>query len=114
MNWESNLCPVLESVRHARGQWFARHLPLRSEASIAKVGVMADGGSTAQPRLPLDDKLWGSNSGARKLALLALLTLILVGVLRSALATRLDSFNIDEAYHTTAGVAYVGLGDLST
>lgn len=40
-----------------------------------------------------------------------LLGLILCGVLRSAIATRLDSFDIDEAYHITAGVTYARLGD---
>jgi hypothetical protein len=34
-----------------------------------------------------------------------------LGILRSAIATRLDSFDIDEAYHITAGVTYVRLGD---
>ena len=40
-----------------------------------------------------------------------LLVLILGGILRSAIATRLDSFDLDEAYHITAGVTYVRLGD---
>jgi tetratricopeptide (TPR) repeat protein len=48
----------------------------------------------------------------RKTAVLALLVcLILCGILRSAIATRLDSFDIDEAYHITAGVTYARLGD---
>lgn len=37
--------------------------------------------------------------------------LILFGVIRSALATRLDSFTIDEAWHLTAGVSYARTGD---
>src|SRR5229473_6712417 len=32
-------------------------------------------------------------------------------ILRSALATRLDDFTFDEAYHIAAGVSYVKLGD---
>lgn len=40
-----------------------------------------------------------------------LVGLILCGILRSAIATRLDSFDIDEAYHITAGVTYARLGD---
>jgi Dolichyl-phosphate-mannose-protein mannosyltransferase len=40
-----------------------------------------------------------------------LIGLILCGVLRSAIATRLDSFDLDEAYHITAGVIYARLGD---
>ena len=31
--------------------------------------------------------------------------------MRSAIATRLDGFTIDEAYHIAAGVSYVRLGD---
>lgn len=40
-----------------------------------------------------------------------LIVLILGGILRSAIATRLDSFDFDEAYHITAGVVYARLGD---
>jgi len=41
------------------------------------------------------------------------LALLLVGmaILRSAIATRLDSFTIDEAYHIAAGVSYVRYHD---
>ena len=41
----------------------------------------------------------------------AIAVLILFAVLRSAIATRTDSFTIDEAFHITAGVSYVKLGD---
>jgi dolichyl-phosphate-mannose--protein O-mannosyl transferase len=41
----------------------------------------------------------------------ALTGLILCGVVRSSLATRLDSFTIDEPWHITAGVSYVRTGD---
>lgn len=37
--------------------------------------------------------------------------LILCGVFRSSVATRLDSFTIDEAWHIVAGVSYVRTGD---
>jgi len=48
----------------------------------------------------------------RKVAFAALLlALLLCGVFRSAIATRLDSFDLDEAYHITAGVTYARLGD---
>lgn len=40
-----------------------------------------------------------------------LLLLIVTAVVRSAIATRLDGFTIDEAYHIAAGVSYVRLGD---
>jgi tetratricopeptide (TPR) repeat protein len=42
---------------------------------------------------------------------LLLLTIVLLAILRSAVATRLDSFTIDENYHITAGVSYVRTGD---
>jgi hypothetical protein len=41
----------------------------------------------------------------------AIVALILLAILRSAIATRTDSFTIDEAYHITAGVSYVKLRD---
>lgn len=48
----------------------------------------------------------------RTLSFLALMVaLVLGGILRSAIATRLDSFHIDEGYHITAGVTYARLGD---
>lgn len=40
-----------------------------------------------------------------------LLLLIAAAVTRSTIATRLDGFTIDEAYHIAAGVSYVRLGD---
>lgn len=43
-------------------------------------------------------------------AMLALIFLAL-GVVRSAVTTRLDSFTVDEAYHIVAGVSYVRFGD---
>ncbi len=39
------------------------------------------------------------------------LLLIALAILRSAIATRLDGFTIDEAYHITAGVSYVKFHD---
>lgn len=40
-----------------------------------------------------------------------LLLLLAAAIVRSAIATRLDGFTIDEAYHIAAGVSYVRLGD---
>jgi hypothetical protein len=40
-----------------------------------------------------------------------LVLLVLAAIARSAIATRLDGFTIDEAYHIAAGVSYVRLGD---
>lgn len=39
------------------------------------------------------------------------LVLVVCGILRSAIATRLDGFTVDEAYHIAAGVSYVKYGD---
>jgi hypothetical protein len=39
------------------------------------------------------------------------LLLIALAILRSAMATRLDGFTIDEAYHIAAGVSYVKYHD---
>jgi len=46
----------------------------------------------------------------RTFAGLALL-LVSLGIVRSAITTRLDGFTIDEAYHIAAGVSYVRQGD---
>jgi tetratricopeptide (TPR) repeat protein len=50
-------------------------------------------------------------TGRHKIVLAVLVGLIVCGIARSAIATRLDSFDLDEAYHITAGVAYARLGD---
>ena len=48
----------------------------------------------------------------RKQLFVATTLLIVCGaIVRSALATRLDSFTLDEAYHITAGVSYVRYAD---
>jgi hypothetical protein len=41
----------------------------------------------------------------------AIVVLIVLAVIRSAVATRTDGFTIDDAYHITAGVSYVKLRD---
>ena len=46
-----------------------------------------------------------------RLFLIVLLLLVGGAILRSALATRLDDFHSDEAYHIAAGVSYVRHGD---
>ncbi len=53
--------------------------------------------------------MWGVRQ--KKIVFALLIGLILCGILRSAIATRLDSFDLDEAYHITAGVTYARLGD---
>jgi hypothetical protein len=40
-----------------------------------------------------------------------IIVLVLCGILRPAIATRLDSFDLDEAYHITAGITNAPLGD---
>src|SRR4030095_394792 len=44
-------------------------------------------------------------------AWVAIVALIILAVIRSAIATRTDGFTIDDAYHITAGVSYVKLRD---
>ena len=41
----------------------------------------------------------------------AIVVLVVLAVIRSAVATRTDGFTIDDAYHITAGVSYVKLRD---
>ena len=53
--------------------------------------------------------MWGLHRN--KTIFAVLVGLILCGILRSAVATRLDSFDLDEAYHITAGVTYARMGD---
>jgi hypothetical protein len=53
------------------------------------------------------------NPSKMRFAIFMWLVLLLVGlgILRSAIATRLDGFTVDEAYHIAAGVSYVRHGD---
>jgi hypothetical protein len=53
----------------------------------------------AQPKFTFATFLW------------LVLLLVGLGILRSAIATRLDGFTTDEAYHIAAGVSYVRYGD---
>ena len=48
---------------------------------------------------------------ARQRFLLFLILILVAMVIRSAVATRLDGFTIDEYYHIAAGVSYVQTGD---
>jgi hypothetical protein len=66
------------------------------------------GAAQAVPQL-YSPNMWGARR--TKTVLAVLVGLILCGILRSAIATRLDSLDIDEAYHITAGVTYFRLGD---
>ena len=59
---------------------------------------------------------WSANpKSQRKIGFNTFVWLVLLvvglGVVRSAIATRLDGFTIDEAYHIAAGVSYVRYGD---
>jgi hypothetical protein len=45
------------------------------------------------------------------LAWAVIVALVLLAVIRSAVATRADGFTVDDAYHITAGVSYVKLRD---
>ncbi len=52
-----------------------------------------------------------SNSKRHLIFFAILVGLIVFAVVRSSVATRLDSFTLDEAYHIGAGVSYVQTGD---
>lgn len=45
-------------------------------------------------------------AGSRRFFITGILLLVVGAILRSAIATRLDSFTVDEAYHIASGVAY--------
>ena len=64
----------------------------------------------AAPQSRLQSFTTSLNSDPRVFAVL-LLVVIGLAIGRSALATRLDSFTLDEAYHITAGVSYVQRAD---
>lgn len=56
--------------------------------------------------------LCAPQAGRRSIVFVAaILGLVLCGVVRSSVATRLDGFTLDEAYHIAAGVSYVRTGD---
>jgi len=54
-----------------------------------------------------------ANRSPMRLGVFVWLVLLLsgLGILRSAMATRLDSFTLGEAYHIASGVSYVRYGD---
>jgi tetratricopeptide (TPR) repeat protein len=56
-------------------------------------------------------KAWHDTSPRKIFLFVVIVGLIVGGVIRSALATQLDSFHIDETYHITSGVSYLRLGD---
>jgi hypothetical protein len=64
----------------------------------------------ATPASPLE-----SEAGHTVLTFRVFLTLVVLiivaAIVRSAIATRLDSFTVDESYHIVAGVSYVQRGD---
>jgi hypothetical protein len=68
---------------------------------------------TAPPKQVTSLQAISSYRVLRQRGLFALCVLLLVGaaILRSAIATRLDGFTMDEAYHIAAGVSYVQDGD---
>lgn len=73
---------------------------------------------TQIPSAPISDPGNGAERAsacpwyARNPSILLIIAFLIVGGLfRSAVATRLDSLGIDEPYHITSGVSYVRLGD---
>lgn len=75
--------------------------------------AIGDGGATMMGSISLEAAKYSKNFiplGRRTFVLLAIL-LIGLGIARSAISTRLDSFTYDEAYHIAAGITYVKFGD---
>ena len=59
-----------------------------------------------------DDEETGRNSWKRRAIFFALVIVLIGGaIIRSSIATSLDSFTFDEAYHIGAGAAYIQTGD---
>ena len=67
--------------------------------------------STIQNEIKAEKAIGPLTSKRHLMFFLALFALIGFAVVRSSIATRLDSFTIDEAYHIGAGVAYIQTGD---
>ena len=63
------------------------------------------------PVTPTPVKHWKSSGICLHLFVFLLLPLVGAAIIRSAIATRLDGFTIDEAYHIAAGVSYVRYAD---
>jgi len=60
--------------------------------------------------MPVEERTGKVRPHRENFAWLVLL-LIALTIVRSAMATRLDSFTLDEPYHIAAGVSYVKYGD---
>ena len=61
--------------------------------------------------VPMEDQRRTGTDLGWSLFTVLLLSVVGGAIIRSAVATRLDGFTIDEAYHIAAGVSYVRLGD---
>src|SRR6266852_8874122 len=69
------------------------------------------GGSLSTPIAPAPVEHRESSGIGLRLFVFVLLALVGGAIARSAIATRLDGFTIDEAYHIAAGVSYVRNAD---
>src|SRR5208282_4778974 len=85
-------------------------------AGVAGLSFFSGPPTARKPEIPTNSPASSTGTARsrqiafRTFVLLALL-LVGLGILRSAIATRLDSFTMDEAYHIAAGVSYVKYGD---
>jgi hypothetical protein len=70
---------------------------------LADSGPFPSAASTSNPK--------GQRKIAFKTFVWLVLLLVALGIVRSAITTRLDGFTLDEAYHIAAGVSYVKYGD---
>ena len=67
--------------------------------------------AVATPAAHLGERLVNHRTITLGMFVWLVLSLIGIGIARSAIATRLDGFTIDEAYHIAAGVSYVKYSD---
>jgi hypothetical protein len=73
--------------------------------------IQLAGGPLSTPDAPVPAEVRKSPGVNLRLFVLILLALVGGAIVRSAIATRLDGFTIDEAYHIAAGVSYVRYSD---
>jgi hypothetical protein len=76
--------------------------------------IQQAGGSLRTPVAPPQVEHLKSSGISLRIFVLVLLLLVAGAIVRSAIATRLDGFTIDEAYNIVAGVSYVRHEDFAS
>jgi dolichyl-phosphate-mannose--protein O-mannosyl transferase len=88
-------------------------IDLNTSVSVAhsELGEVSRGGSFMIPVLPAPVKPPKASAISSRIFSLVSLLLVAGAIVRSAIATGLDGFTIDEAYHIAVGVSYVRNAD---